>query len=277
MKISLVVNFKKDKALDTALQLIEELQGYNVDVLCDDDTAKKLNCDKITVDQNYMENCDICVILGGDGTIIHTAKKAAQLSIPVLGINLGRIGYLATVKATEIEKIRTIISGEYNIEERMMLEITKESKEGTTQYIAFNDAVITKGTLSRMLDIETSVDGHKINYRSDGLIVATPTGSTAYSLSAGGPVIDPRVQDVLITPICPYSCFDRPMIIPANAKVSVSVDVSGNKEAYLTLDGEVAVKIEHDDKILISRANSVVKLISLKSRPGYFSLGSNLK
>ena len=277
MKVSLIINFEKDSASKIAEVVIDILHNNNVEILCDSDTIKKLSNSYIVADENHLPNSDICIVIGGDGTIIHAAKKAAVYSKAVLGINVGRIGYLAAIKSTELECLKDVLNGKYDIEERIMLDVTKTCGGITQKYTAFNDAVITKGTLSRMLDMKLSVDGHDIDYRSDGLIIATPTGSTAYSLSAGGPVIDPRVDDILVTPICPYSFFTRPMIVPSFSKVSITVDVLDNKDAYLTIDGEVAVKIDECDKIEISRSNTAVKLIALTERPGYYSLGTTIK
>ncbi len=277
MKISLVINFEKNSAHEISNKVIDILHKNNVEILCDSDTKEILCSDKVTADAKYLQECDFCIVIGGDGTIIHAAKRAALYSKAVLGINVGRIGYLAAIKSCELEYLQDVLDGKYAIEERIMLDVIKTSGEKTQKYTAFNDAVITKGTLSRMLDMKLSVDGHDIDYRSDGLIIATPTGSTAYSLSAGGPVIDPRVDDILITPICPYSFFTRPMIVPSFSKILITVDVLDNKEAYLTVDGEVAVKIDECDKIEISRSNTSVNLIALSQRPGYFSLGTTIK
>ncbi len=276
MKVSLVVNFQKGNAKNIAKEVIEILHNSNIKVLCDKSTADIL-CRNVTECDNHIEIADFCIVIGGDGTIIHTAKKAALFNKAVFGINVGRIGYLAAIKSDELDNIEKVLLGEYVTEERLMLNVNINSNKGSSNYTAFNDAVITKGTLSRMLDMKLDIDGNEICYRSDGLIISTPTGSTAYSLSAGGPVIDPRVEDILITPICPYSCFTRAMIVPPTAIINAMVDVNDNKEAYLTVDGEVAVKIEQGDKICISRSETVVKLMSLKSRPAYYCIGSKLK
>lgn len=276
MKISLIVNFEKKDAKNIAKEVVELLHNANVEILCDKATSENFD-ERVNVNENHIEEADLCIVIGGDGTIIHTAKKAAILNKAVLGINVGRIGYLAAIKSCELKEINKVLLGEYQIEERMMLDVVIASKNKAKEFTAFNDAVITKGTLSRMLDMKVSIDEHEICYRSDGLIISTPTGSTAYSLSAGGPVVDPRVEDIIITPICPYSCFTRPMIVPHTSNISATVDVVDGKEAYLTVDGEVAVKIEEEDEIKISRSKVVVKLISLKTRPAYFSLGTKLK
>lgn len=276
MKVSLVVNFEKKDAKKIANEVIDKLHKANVKILCDEDTAKNFSSN-VAACENHITDADFCIVIGGDGTIIHTAKKAAILNKAVLGINVGRIGYLASLNQNELDEINKVLLGEYDIEERMMLDVVIESNNELKTFTAFNDAVITKGTLSRMLDMKVCIDEHEIPYRSDGLIISTPTGSTAYSLSAGGPVVDPRVEDIIITPICPYSCFNRPMIVPYMSKINASVDVVDGKEAYLTVDGEVAIKINEGDCIKISRSDISVKLISLKTKPAYFSLGTKLK
>ncbi len=140
-----------------------------------------------------------------------------------------------------------------------------KKRGGAKEYTAFNDVVLSKGALSRMTDIELSVDEHILRYRADGLIVATPTGSTAYSLSAGGPVVEPSVGNILVTPICPYEFIKKPIILPSEARLSVAADTDGDREFFLTVDGEIAVKIEKTDRVYIKKSNKTVKLIKYRA------------
>ncbi len=265
MKVSLVVNFEKENSIDIAKATAELLYSNNVCVYSDVDTVNKLDLTFIKAVDNKFSVCDVIVAIGGDGTIIHTSKQATMFSKPILGINSGRIGYLAAVECSELHNIIKIIAGDYCIDERIMLDITLFSNSKKTTYTALNDAVICKGSLSRMIDMEVDIENHPLRYRADGLIVSTPTGSTAYSLSAGGPLLHPRLDNILLTPICPYAYITKAMVVPSTTDVVISVDIDNEKEAYLTVDGEVAVKIARYDKIKISRSDTTVKLIRLKS------------
>lgn len=263
MKIGFIVNFEKESALEIAKKAIDILK-FKADLFCDAFAFKKLACDGVFSCDNLFEISDICIVVGGDGTIIHNAKLAAINGKPVLGINAGRIGFLSGLEADELEKLNSLIGGELNIEERIMLDIVHTSNNSVSRFTAFNDAVITKGNISRMIDIECNIDEHSLKYRSDGLIFATPTGSTAYSMSAGGPIVDPILENTIVTPICPYAYFTRPIVLPASKQLYIKVESDDIKEAYLTVDGEVAVKISSDDVIKISLSETKVKLINLR-------------
>ncbi len=276
MNISLVVNFEKDNSKAFALKALGVLSQHNVSFYSDKDTVRLLNFNKLQVAEDIFALCDLLIVVGGDGTIIHTAKKAAEYNKPVLGINTGRIGYLASLKCDELERISGILTGEYTIDERIMLSVSVESNGVKKDFLAFNDAVVCKGAISRMIDIDLELDKHSIRYRADGLIISTPTGSSAYSLSAGGPLLDPRLDSVLLTPICPYTYLNKAMVIPSSTDMCIRADVDGGKEAYLTVDGEVAVKILAGDKIKIKRSNTVVKLIQLKSESIFQRLESKI-
>ncbi len=265
MNISLIVNFEKDNSKAIALKTVDILNQQEVYFYTDKVTANALGTDIFNIVDDVFSVCDILMVVGGDGTIIHTAKKAALYNKPVLGINTGRIGYLASAKGEELQLISKILTGEYTIDERIMLSVSVESHNDKKEYLAFNDAVVCKGSLSRMIDIDLELDDHTLRYRADGLIISTPTGSTAYSLSAGGPLLDPRLDSVLLTPICPYTYLNKAMVIPADTKMCISVDTAGDKEAFLTVDGEVAVRILGDDKIKIQSSDTAVKLVCLKS------------
>ena len=267
MKISLIVNFEKEKSKLTALNLIKSFENKNDTVFyCQNSLKGILSGNNIIFDDEPISKSKLCIVIGGDGTIIHTAKIAALNSVPILGINTGRIGYLASLNPDDAIKVSELLEGEYSIDERMMLNVTINNDKS---YTAFNDAVLSKGSLSRMIDIKLNIDTYSVDYRADGLIVSTPTGSTAYALSAGGPVIDSRVNDILITPICPYDYFNKALIIPEYSTLKITTLNTKNKEAFLTIDGEVAVKITDDDLISITKSDMKVKLINFNSAPIY--------
>lgn len=269
MNVSLIVNFEKKDAKAIATEVVKQLQEKCIHFFADRKTTELLNFPNAAAVPDVFSVADVCVVIGGDGTILHAAKRAALQKKPVLGVNAGRIGYLASVEKNELSKLKALVSGDYKIEERTMLDVTLMSADSKTTLNAFNDAVISKGALSRMIDMELFVDRHRLRYRSDGLIISTATGSTAYSLSAGGPVMDPRVDNIVLTPICPYTYFTRTLVIPSDSNMMISVDLGNNKEAYLTIDGEVALPIGSRDKIKITRSDTRVKLISLDDQSIY--------
>lgn len=216
---------------------------------------------------------DIIVTIGGDGTIIRYAKRAAMDGKPVVGINAGRIGYLANIEQNEYKLLGKLKSGEYIVEKRMMLQIrTCENGRTTGTYHALNDAVLTSGYISRIIDVSASVDGESISYRADGLIVSTPTGSTAYSMSAGGPIIDPLTENFCITPICSHSLSAKPIILSAERVVKLKAFSKKRCDIFLTVDGRRAAQIRPYTDIFVTRSEQYVQLIRLNSRSFYKTL-----
>lgn len=216
---------------------------------------------------------DVIITIGGDGTIIRFAKRAALDGKPVLGINAGRVGYLANIEQNEFALLEKLKSGEYNIEERMMLHITvKENDQIIGEYEALNDAVITSGYISRIIDVSASVDGDVINYHADGLIAATPTGSTAYSMSAGGPVIDPTMQCFCLTPICSHSLAAKPILISGDKTIKLKAYSKKRTDIYLSIDGRKVTNIKPYTEIYLSKSPRIVKLVRINDRSFYRTL-----
>ncbi|MBE6778964.1 MAG: NAD(+)/NADH kinase [Ruminococcaceae bacterium] len=214
--------------------------------------------------------CELAIAIGGDGTIVHVAKSAAAADRPVLGINGGHLGFLAGLEKDELEQLPRLLEGDYTTDDRLLLEITVHQGETTHTYLAMNEAVISRGGLSRLLDTEVSAEGRELlSCCGDGIIIATPTGSTAYSLSAGGAVVDPQVDCLLVTPVCPHSVHTRPMILPASARLTVRALASDEETAYLTVDGEENVIIASTDRLTVARADRTARLIRLKSATFY--------
>ena len=214
---------------------------------------------------------DLIITLGGDGTILNVAKGAAQADIPVLGINIGRLGFMAGIEADELAALPKLLTGSYQIEQRMMLEVCIQHEgQAAKHYYALNDAVVSKGAVSRIIDISVTCNGRFVwNYRADGLILATPTGSTAYSLSAGGPVIDPAIESVVVTPICPHSLISRTMLFSPESSLGVKVDDLESRQAFLTVDGQEIITLQQKDEIAVTRAAVKAKLIRLKDTAFY--------
>ncbi len=225
-----------------------------------------------------LATCDVAIALGGDGTIIHTAKRAARCNRPVLGINCGRLGFTAGLEADEREQLAALLNGQYAVEQRMMLQVRVRFKDGSVlDFHALNEAVIARGIQSPMVELEvTSGQEHVLNYRADGIILATPTGSTAYSLSAGGPIIDPAVSCILLTPICAHSLVARSFIFDQQAHLFVRTCLHREEEVYLSVDGEDSVRIGPYDRIEVFRANLSAQLIKIKELPFYQILDEKL-
>ena len=217
---------------------------------------------------------DVIITIGGDGTIIRFAKRAARDGKPVLGINAGRVGYLANIEQNEYNLLSKLKTGEYTIEDRIMLQITvKENGNVIGEYEALNDAVISSGYLSRIIDVTASVDGGDvITYHADGLIAATPTGSTAYSMSAGGPVIDPTMQCVCLTPICSHSLAAKPILIGGNKEIKLKAFSKKRTDIYLSVDGRKVVNVKPFTEIYITQSPNVVKLVRINDRSFYKTL-----
>ena len=230
----------------------------------------------ISVLSNRIEQkIDLLIVLGGDGTLLHIAELAAKFSIPVLGINLGSLGFLTELsKSDTFKTLEQIIHSEVKIENRMMIKARVVSDNSDTGYrFALNEVVIAKNALDRILNLSTGVDGLLLTeYRADGLIFSTPTGSTAYNLSAGGPLVYPGLKTILVTPICPFMLSSRPMILPIDKTISTSFRARSNGEtAQVIVDGQRLWKMHNEDKLEIYPAGQPLKLI-VSDNHDYFSI-----
>ncbi len=223
-----------------------------------------------------LQACDIAIAIGGDGTIIHTAKCAAAFDTPVLGINSGRLGFTAGLELSELSELPRLISGDYDTEERMLLDVTVDGENGTEQFSALNEAVISRGALSRMIEVSVQNRGCPVStYQADGIIVATPTGSTAYSLSAGGPIVDTALHCLLLTPVCPHSLHSRPYIFEPDAVLTLKPE-RAEAAVFVTVDGESAVRIADGGAVRVARSQTGAKLIKLKRKSFYQVLDDKL-
>ena len=220
---------------------------------------------------------DMIVVLGGDGTILEAARRASFRGTPVLGINLGRLGYMAELELDELKYLPAVFSGNYTVEERSMLYVERISGTEHTVSFALNEAVISNGSVARIVDLELS-EGDTVvaNYRADGLIVTTPTGSTAYSMSAGGPIMDPRVSCFCVTPICPHLMGARPLVFPDSAKLCIKNICQREKMLYLTLDGRTNLELLYGDTVLITKSDRTARLVCLKPHDFYNKIHKKL-
>ncbi len=268
MVIAVLPNLDKRGAAEVVEKLgamlkKEGIKAYLPDTICSS------NYLHVPEDELY-SLADVIITVGGDGTIMRYAKRAALDNKPVLSINAGRMGYLADIEQNELSLISKLISGDYRIENRMMLDVAVyENGNLVGNYSALNDAVITSGFISRIIDISVAVENDAINYRADGLIVSTPTGSTAYSMSAGGPIIDPATENICITPICSHSLSAKPILMSANTTLSLKSFSKKRAEIYLTVDGRKVANVKPFSEIRITKSQNTVKLIRLSNRSFY--------
>lgn len=280
LKIAVIPNLSKKNADVYTSKVIKKIFSLNAEVLMLSDKQKFFNDRKIKYYSNIgnlIFNCDIVITIGGDGTIIHKAKHAARFSKPILGINLGKIGFVAGLEPTEIDKLEQLIKGEYTVERRMMLSVNIKKGETTRKFYALNDVVITKGVYSGLVNLNVTLNNDEITkYVADGIILATPTGSTAYSLSAGGPVIEPSMKCILLTPICQHSMFSRPVIFGENSKINITAKTREKDESVLSIDGGRPIIISDRDLVSVEAAKMTVSLIKLKNQNFYKVLNSKL-
>jgi NAD+ kinase len=227
--------------------------------------------------------CDLIVVLGGDGTLIGMAGRIASagVDVPIAGVNYGSLGFLTEITLPELyPTLGEVLAGTARIDERMMLrsEILRRG-ERVAEHLVLNDVVITKGALSRIIDLSVSVAGRTVmSVRSDGLIVATPTGSTAYNLAAGGPIVHPSVDAILLTPIAPHMLTNRPVLIHGNSEVAVTPALDGShEEIFVTWDGQAGLPLEADDVVRIRRADRALRLVRASTRHYFDVLRQKLK
>lgn len=282
-KIAIVTNFNIFEKVNAAMRVVAKLSKFDCRIWIasfnkerilrakrDDRAVEYVSADKI-----YTES-DLIIVLGGDGTILEAARRAAERSVMILGVNLGRVGYMAELELSELDMLSRLFDGDYKVEERSMLSVEIVSAKKNAKKIsafALNDAVISNGSVARIVDLELSEGGVPIStYRADGLIVATPTGSTAYSMSAGGPITDPRVNCLCVTPICPHSLVARPLIFPDDAILEVKNICVREKLLYLTLDGRNNYEIYTGDTVKITKSDMKTRLIRLNDSGFYTRL-----
>lgn len=269
MKIAVDVNLTRQNAYEVALGVVEELISLGAEVILSVDCKDKFCFNNVSFENRdkAVMLCDILISIGGDGTFIHSSHLAAKYDKEILGINAGNLGFLAGLEKQELSLLKNIITGNYVIDKRMMLCLEHyENEKFVSMHYCLNDVVISRGTSFRMCDVSVKCDGKSVNdYYGDGIIIATPTGSTAYSLSSGGPVVEPTIESIILTPICTHSLFARSFIFKAESQLEIKVR---NPDICLPLyscDGESTIEITENTKLLIRRADKNCKVIRLKS------------
>lgn len=285
MKVAVIVNTSKKGAVDFLPVLTEKLFSLEIETFLLKEMKSVFDSEKIryfSTREEIIKECDVVITVGGDGTIIHTARYCIEYDKPLLGINFGRVGFVATMEKDEIDFLSKLLTKDYYCENRMMLKVTVETYVSEQIFYAVNDAVIARGSLSRMMDLSVSVNNQKIcDYRADGIIFATPTGSTAYSLSAGGPVISPDMECILLTPICPHTLFSRSVIFQKSDIITVgniiNPDRDGSEiESFLTVDGQYYIPLRNDAKVRIEKCEKPFKLIHINRKNFYTVLNDKL-
>lgn len=242
--------------------LMSWLKERNIAVQPDDQTAEYLGCPGIER-KRVADDCQLVIVLGGDGTLLSAARAVGGRDIPLFAVNMGGLGFLTAITLDELyPELERALRGEHRIAKRRMLHCELWRADAKiAEYEALNDVVITKSSIARMIDVEIRVALHFVaKYRADGLIVATPTGSTAYSLSAGGPIMFPTVNALCITPICPHMLTYRPVLVPDDMAIHI-VSRAENDSAFLTIDGQVGGPLQRDDTVMCRRSEKTVKLI----------------
>ena len=254
----------KDVVCSIVPPLMEWLRARNIAVFTDTETQDCIGQLGAGVPRQALAGkIDLLIVLGGDGTLLSAVRALGGHKVPILPVNLGGLGFLTSVTREEMyPALEHVLAGQHRLSERMMLEAEVwRNGSAIERQTALNDAVVNKAALARMLEFDVFVDrAHVGRYRADGLIIATPTGSTAYSLAAGGPIVHPEVDALLITPICPHMLTNRPLAVPDTARVEIDVAIAG-EAAHLTLDGQTGIQLEPDDRVAITKSANRVALI----------------
>jgi len=225
-----------------------------------------------------LARCDILIAIGGDGTMLHYAKEAVKYDKPMLGINAGRLGFITGIEAGRLSQLSRLVTGEYRTDQRMMLDCIHHAGGTSSRYLALNDIVVSNGGLSRMIDVELSCgEAEPIAYCADGIILSTPTGSTAYALSAGGPVIEPSVDCIGVTAICPHSLSARPVLFSAEKVLFVQSSPQSRCSVYLTVDGDQIGRLNVGDYVEVRRSEKRLRLLSLNEGGFYETLCRKFK
>lgn len=284
-KVGLVAKHRVEAAASVLAELAAWLEARGVGVVFETETAQLAGVRpdlRTTSRDDLPKACDLIVLLGGDGTLIGMARRIARaaVDVPIAGVNFGSLGFLTEITLDELyPSLEAALAGTAEIEERMMLH-ARTLRDGRvhTDELVLNDVVITKAALSRIIELSVSVAGMPVmRVRADGLIVATPTGSTAYNLAAGGPIVHPGVDAVLLTPIAPHMLTNRPLVVTGSSDVLVEPDMNGSDEVFVTFDGQSGHALQPGDAVTIARAGRPLRLLRSSSRTYFDVLRQKLK
>lgn len=274
----------RDKNFQTVRSAVKVLRDAGVDTrLClpfEVDRSYELPKDlRFSKLDREIQNTDLVICFGGDGTILHMAKTATRNEVPILGVNIGTMGFMAELEAGEIGKLAQLAKGDYTIDKRMMLDVTvRRDKDIIFHDICLNDVVVTKGAIARIVNLYVRCDDQlALECGGDGVILATPTGSTAYNLSAGGPIVEPGAKNILITPICAHDMVSRGLVVDQDRVVTVGLTKNMRRNAFLSVDGGKAVRMNMGDVATVHKSSMETRLVRLKQRTFYDVLNAKFK
>lgn len=282
-KIAIFAKVHDPRCLGVAEELIDWLAARGITAHVEEHLSKRLRRTTLAESAESSEiarDADFVVVLGGDGTLIAAARLMGQREIPILAVNLGSLGFLTEITLDELyPSMERCLEGDFEVSERMMLLASVErGGEEVELHRVLNDVVINKGALARIIDMETYVSNRYLTtFKADGLIVSTPTGSTGYSLSANGPIIHPDLESISLTPICPHTLTNRPLVVGAEAKISIKLNYAPDESVFLTLDGQVGMKLFSGDVVQIQRCEHVTRLVQSRTKDYFEVLRTKLK
>ena len=282
--IVLTPNPYRDKNFQTVRKAMEILQNAGIqpkiclpfDVDRSYDLPRDLRFSRL---DRELPNAELVICFGGDGTILHMAKAATRRGVPILGVNIGTMGFMAELESTELDKLTQLVHNNYTIDHRMMLDVTvQRDRDIIFHDICLNDVVITKGAVARIVHLEVKCDNvQAMECGGDGIVVSTPTGSTAYSLSAGGPIVEPEAENIIITPICAHDVASRCIVASPKRVIEVSLVRNARRNAFLSVDGGKALRLNMGDVVTIKKSNLQTKLLHLKDRSFFDVVNTKFK
>lgn len=278
-KIGIIAKTNLTYPAEVVVDLIKWLREKKIEVFFDRETAGAIGLESKQSRLEIIPMVDLLIVLGGDGTLLSVARLIAGRPVPVMGVNMGNLGFLTEITRDEmIPVLKRILDGDFETEERMLLDIkVLRESEKIAEHKVLNDIVVNKGALARIVDLDVKVNNQFVtSYRSDGLIISTPTGSTAYSLAAGGPIVYPTLNALILAPICPFNLNNRPIIIPDDVSIEVQL-ATEHEDVHITLDGQVGLEMRYKDVIEIKRSKDSVKLIKAPDKNHYEVLRKKLK
>ncbi len=277
--IGIVIKRNNTKALEVGISLSSWLRKQNISTVFSQELARVIPGSQAMELAEIPEHADVIVVLGGDGTLLSVARLVDSHDVPILGVNLGSLGFLTAITLDELYTVMAdILENRFQVSERMML-AARVHRQGKTisSYAVLNDLVINKGALARIIELETTIDqGYLTTFKADGLIISTPTGSTGYSLSAGGPIVYPTLDSIIVSPICPHTLTNRPLLVPPAARIETILASEGG-DVSLTLDGQIGFALQQYDKISVTRAEHTIKLITSPTKTYFEVLRTKLK
>lgn len=277
--VGIIPNWQKENTPEVVEKVRSFFEGAGIVVNILKKEVRDRAISLMDVIEEWQDTTEMIIVVGGDGTILRVARDLAYLGLPILGINVGHKGFLAEMEVDDLpEYLEYIITENYAVSERIMLESSViRNGEKVAEFTALNDMVVTKGPFSRIIRLDAFISGDFLeSYTGDGLIISTPTGSTGYSLSAGGPIVNPLLDVLVVTPICPHSLYNRSVIVDGTETISMGV-YPRHSEVLLTVDGQVGFALQQEDRVVVSRSPLKVSLVTFRDRSFYNLLGRKLK